>query len=114
MSGDLAPASVRLQQAGVELVKRSVVRSVEPEQVVIEHRDSGQVWSVPAAVLVDPGYRLPEDTLYRAVAATRSDVTVAGDAVAPRTVLEAVLEGRRAAMALTVPREVTSGVSGSR
>jgi 2,4-dienoyl-CoA reductase (NADPH2) len=114
LSGDLAPASVRLQQAGVELVKRSVVRAVEPEHVVIEHRDSGAVSSVPAAVLVDPGYRLPEDTLYRAVTATRSDVAVAGDAVAPRTVLEAVLEGRRAAMALTVPREAPSAVTGSR
>jgi len=113
MSGDLAPAGVRLQQAGVELVKRSVVQSVEPEHVVVENRDSGDVRSVPAAMLVDPGYRLPEDTLYRAAATTRSDVTVAGDAVAPRTVLEAVLEGRRAAMAL-VPRQLTPGLSASR
>jgi 2,4-dienoyl-CoA reductase (NADPH2) len=54
-------------------------------------------------VLVDAGHRLPEDTLYKSVAATRSGVAIAGDAVAPRTVLEAVLEGRRVAMGLAVP-----------
>jgi 2,4-dienoyl-CoA reductase (NADPH2) len=99
-TGDLAPASVRLQQAGVVLAKRCVIRSVDTESVVIEHRDSGVVSTVPAAVFVDAGHRLPEDTLYRAVSAARSGVFVAGDAVAPRTVLEAVLEGRRTAMAL--------------
>ncbi|MGD0083637.1 MAG: mycofactocin system FadH/OYE family oxidoreductase 1 [Acidimicrobiales bacterium] len=111
MSGDLAPANVRLQQAGVELVKRSVVRSVEPEHVVVEHRDSGEIRSVAAAVLVDAGHRLPEDTLYRTVTVARADVAVAGDAVAPRTVLESVLEGRRVAMALAVTRPVADGVS---
>jgi hypothetical protein len=103
LSGDLAPAGVRLQQAGVELIKRSIVRSVAPDHVVVEHRDSGELRSLPAAALVHAGYRLAEDTLYKAVAATRSDVVVAGDAVAPRTVLEAVLEGRRVAMGLPLP-----------
>ena len=37
------------------------------------------------------------------VPATRS-VVLAGDAVAPRTVLEAVLEGRRAALSIAAPR----------
>lgn len=99
-TGDLAPASVRLQQAGVVLAKRSVVVSVDTESVVIEHRDSGEVRRLPVAVLVDAGHRLPDDTLYRAVSAARPGVLVAGDAVAPRTVLEAVLEGRRVATAL--------------
>lgn len=108
MSGDLAPAGVRLQQAGVRLVKRSVVRSVEPEHVVIENRDSGDTQSLPAAVLVHAGHRLPEDTLYRAVTLSRSGVFIAGDAVAPRTVLEAVLEGRRVAMGLELPPAVSS------
>jgi len=99
-TGDLAPASVRLQQAGVVLATRSVVVSVDTESVVIEHRDSGEVRRLPVAVLVDAGHRLPDDTLYRAVSAARPGVLVAGDAVAPRTVLEAVLEGRRVATAL--------------
>ena len=110
MSGDLAPAGVRLQQAGVELVKRCLVRFVEPEHVVIENRDSGEPRSLPAAVLVDAGHRLPEDALYRAVTLSRSRVLIAGDAVAPRTVLEAVLEGRRVAMGLELPL-AAAGVS---
>jgi 2,4-dienoyl-CoA reductase (NADPH2) len=99
-TGDLAPASVRLQQAGVVIAKRSVVRSVDTESVVLEHRDSGETTTLPAAVLVDAGHRLPEDTLFRAVSAARPGVFLAGDAVAPRTILESVLEGRRVAMNL--------------
>jgi 2,4-dienoyl-CoA reductase (NADPH2) len=108
-TGDLAPASVRLQQAGVVLVTRSLVRSVDSDGVVVEQRDSGEVRQLPAAVLVDAGHRLPEDTLFRAVAASRPGVFVAGDAVAPRTVLEAVLEGRRAALSLRLPAGVGIG-----
>ena len=44
-------------------------------------------------MLVDCGFRLPTDPL--ATAAVQ-----AGDCVAPRTVHEAILEGRRAALAL--------------
>jgi len=102
-TGDLAPASVRLQRAGVALATRSLVRSVETDSVVVEQRDSGEVRVLPAAVLVDAGHRLPEDTLFRALAASRPGVHAAGDAVAPRTVLEAVLEGRRAALGLRLP-----------
>jgi 2,4-dienoyl-CoA reductase (NADPH2) len=49
-------------------------------------------------VLVDCGHRVAEDSLYRAL----GDPTVAriGDCVAPRTVHEAILEGRRAALRL--------------
>jgi NADPH-dependent glutamate synthase beta subunit-like oxidoreductase len=43
------------------------------------------------------------------VAASRPGVFVAGDAVAPRTVLEAVLEGRRAALSLRLPAGVGIG-----
>jgi mycofactocin system FadH/OYE family oxidoreductase 1 len=99
-TGDLAPANVRLQQAGVAIAKRSVVCSVDTESVVVEHRDSGETSTLPAAVLVDAGHRLPEDTLFRTVSAARPGVFVAGDAVAPRTILESVLEGRRVAMNL--------------
>ena len=46
------------------------------------------------AAVVDCGTRLPEESLYLA----RPGTPRAGDCVAPRTVLEAVLEGRRLAM----------------
>jgi len=53
--------------------------------------------------VVDCAHRLPDETLYAAVLeqTDSSDVPAlarAGDCVAPRTVLEAVLEGRRRAL----------------
>lgn len=94
-TGDLAPANVRLLGAGVAIERRSVLRSVSRGVVILEDRFTGEHRTIEAAVVVDAGYRLPEDGLWRATGATR-----AGDAVAPRTIYEAVLEGRRAAMAL--------------
>ncbi len=46
-----------------------------------------------SAAVVDCGHRLPEDALWRA----RPHLLRAGDCVAPRTLHEAVREGRRAA-----------------
>jgi 2,4-dienoyl-CoA reductase (NADPH2) len=96
-SGDLAPANVRLHQAGVELIKRSRVRKLAARDVELEDVMSDRAWTVEAAALVDCGHRLPEDRLWHA---TGEHFSRAGDAVAPRTAYEAVLEGRRAALAL--------------
>jgi len=52
---------------------------------------------VDAAVVVDCGHRLPDETLYD----ERPGTLRAGDCVAPRTVLEAVLEGRRRALEIS-------------
>lgn len=92
-TGDLAPANVRLQQRGVRIERRSILRQVKANAVVLEDRFTGEERSVAAAALVDCGFRLPDAPL--------DGVTVrAGDAVAPRTIHEAVLEGRRAALAV--------------
>ena len=57
---------------------------------------------VPAALVVYAGHDLPYLPL-----ALRDGTAVAGDAVAPRTILEAVLEGRRAMIGLlTAPTPV--------
>ena len=64
---------------------------------------TGRTEEVPCAVLVDCGHRLPADTPPPAGAPR---VVAAGDVVAPRIVLEAVLEGRRAALALHRGAEV--------
>jgi mycofactocin system FadH/OYE family oxidoreductase 1 len=95
-SGDLADASTRLQRAGVALHKRSRLVTVTPAAAVVEDVYTGEVREIEAAVVIDAGHRLPEDTLWRAHPARSR----AGDAVAPRTIYEAVLEGRRAALAL--------------
>ena len=100
-SGDLAPANVRLQLAGVIMEKRTLLRAVAPGAAHVEHRFSGERRVLPAAAVVDAGHRLPDDRLWRA---TGECLARAGDAVAPRTVHEAILEGRREALALSVTR----------
>ena len=92
-TGDLAPANVRLQQQGVQIERRSVVRAVRAGAVEVEDRFSGERRDLAAAAAVDCGHRLPDEPLAHADAR-------AGDCVAPRTIHEAILEGRRAAHAI--------------
>lgn len=92
-TGDLAPANVRLQQRGVRIERRVILRSVGPTEVVVEDRFTGERRSIEVVALVDCGFRLPDPEWPGAAAR-------AGDCVAPRTVHEAVLEGRRAALAV--------------
>ena len=96
-TGDLAPANVRLQATGVKLAKRSILRRVSPSDVEVEDRFTGERSTLKAAVVIDAGYRLPDDRLWRE---TGERLPRAGDAVAPRSVYEAILEGRRAALAV--------------
>ncbi|MBS1837566.1 MAG: mycofactocin system FadH/OYE family oxidoreductase 1 [Actinobacteria bacterium] len=100
-AGDLGPANARLAQAGVTMHRRSVLRTVGAEGVSLEDRFSGQVARHDVGSVVDAGHRLPEDDLANEVAGLGPGrVVVVGDAVAPRTVAEAVLEGRRAGVEL--------------
>lgn len=107
-TGDLAPANVRLQQRGAVIERRTIVRAVRPAavdgspardatdaalEVEVEDRFSGVRRVIAAAAVVDCGFRLP-DTPLPGVARR------AGDCVAPRTIHEAILEGRRVAIAL--------------
>ncbi|MGZ4716382.1 MAG: mycofactocin system FadH/OYE family oxidoreductase 1 [Acidimicrobiales bacterium] len=96
-SGDLAPANVRLAAAGVELRKRAVLRQVRASTAVVEDRFTGELVELKAAAVVDAGPRLPDERLWLDAGARH---VRAGDAVAPRTIYEAVLEGRRAALQL--------------
>ena len=92
-TGDLAPANVRLAQRGVSIERRTLLRAVRRGEVEVEHRFSGLRRTIACAAVVDCGYRVPTDPLAGA------DLQ-AGDCVAPRTIYEAVLEGRRAAVAI--------------
>jgi mycofactocin system FadH/OYE family oxidoreductase 1 len=98
LTGDLADANVRLQRAGVNRQLRSRVISVGTGHVEVEDVWTGERTRLPAASLVDCGHRLAEDSLYRQL--EDPAVLRAGDCVAPRTLLSAVLEGRRAAVEL--------------
>jgi mycofactocin system FadH/OYE family oxidoreductase 1 len=93
-TGDLADANVRLQRAGVRRRVRSRLLEVHDGTATIEDVWTGARTELACASVVDGGHRLPEDDLAR----RRPGLTRAGDCVAPRTVLEAVLEGRRRAL----------------
>jgi mycofactocin system FadH/OYE family oxidoreductase 1 len=93
ITGDLADANSRLQRAGVARELRSLLRGVTGDHVLLEDRWTGEQRTVDCAFVVHCGHRLPEQTLYL----HRPGTPRAGDCVAPRTVLEAVLEARRAA-----------------
>jgi mycofactocin system FadH/OYE family oxidoreductase 1 len=95
LGGDLVPANGRLARAGVRRETAVVLRGLERGRVLLADRWTGRPRELPCAVLVDAGPPLAENSLARDGA-----VRLAGDAVAPRTVLEAVLEGRREARAL--------------
>lgn len=104
-SGDLAPANARLQQKGVAIERRSILRAVRTGKgdsigVVLEDRFTGDRRTLEAGLLIDAGFRLPSV----AEASNDARLRVAGDAVAPRTILEAILEGRRAVADVGVPR----------
>lgn len=92
-TGDLAPANVRLAQRGVRVEKRTLLRDVQQGRVVVSDRFSGETRTIECDLVIDCGFRLPTDPIEAAEHRI-------GDCVAPRTVLEAVLEGRRAALAL--------------
>ena len=89
-TGDLAPANSRLAQQGVTIERRSIVRAITAEGAVLEDRFNGERRTIACAAVVDCGFRLPTDPI--------DGVALrAGDAVAPRTVHEAILEARRVA-----------------
>ena len=93
-TGDLAPANVRLAQAGVRIERRSLLVAVGRRRRHAArplHRRSTARSRAPrssTAASACPTTRCAGATLQ------------AGDCVAPRTVHEAILEGRRAALAL--------------
>ena len=96
LTGDLAEANSRLQRAGVLRELRSLLRAVAADHVLLEDRWTGEQRTVGCGFVVHCGHRLPDQALYLHRPGTRR----AGDCVAPRTVLEAVLEARRTALAI--------------
>jgi 2,4-dienoyl-CoA reductase (NADPH2) len=108
-TGDLADANVRLQRAGVHRQLRSRIRRIGEGGVEVDDAWTAEPARLEAAVFIDCGHRLPDDSLYHAV----GDATIprAGDCIAPRSILEAILEGRRLAVGLLRAR-APAGVGG--
>lgn len=115
LTGDLPGANVRLQQAGIAIERRVLVRRAGPGTVTIEHRFSAERTVLEAGAVIDCSHRLPADGLGTGPAGVHGVRPVrVGDAVAPRTVGDAIREGRAAALALA-PAGVTAAVaSGAR
>ncbi len=93
LTGDLAPANIRLHAAGVRLLTTSEIALVEPGRVHVEDRYTAAETIVEADWVVAAVHREPELRLW---SETGKRFLRVGDAVAPRSVHEAVLEGRRA------------------
>lgn len=91
-TGDLADANGRLQRAGVARYLRRRVVGIADGGVELEHVQTGERTTVPAGAVVDCGHRVPDEAVTAGIAV--------GDRVAPRTVAEAVREGRDAARRL--------------
>lgn len=92
-SGDLGAANARLQQAGVVLHRRRRLVRFDADGAVLRDRFSTGVDVLAVGCVVNAGHRLPATTDFAA------DRTV-GDRVAPRTIYEAILEGRRVGVSL--------------
>jgi hypothetical protein len=96
VTGDLVPANGRLARAGVARELRSRLCGVSGGRALLEDVETGARREIDCALVLDCGHRLPDDALW----AARPHLPRAGDCVAPRTVHEAVREGRAAAAAL--------------
>ncbi len=95
LSGDLAPSQGRLHGAGITLVKRALVRRVTNSGVEVEDRFTRSRVTIDAASFVAAHHRVPDTTVDPA-----ETLKQAGDRVAPRTILEAIREGRAAGIKL--------------
>ncbi|MEJ2884817.1 oxidoreductase [Actinomycetospora aeridis] len=93
-TGDLVDAQARLARAGVRRVTESSVTAFADGSVTVADVVTGAATSWPAAVLVDAGPRRAPPV------PSRPGLIAVGDAVAPRTVAEAIREGRAAAREL--------------
>ncbi len=93
-TGDLAPANTRLAQRGVTIERRTLLRArpTAGREVDVEDRYTGERRTIPCAAVVDCGFRVPTEPI--------DGANRIGDAVAPRTIHEAVLEARRVALSI--------------
>jgi 2,4-dienoyl-CoA reductase (NADPH2) len=91
-TGDLAPANSRLAQRGVTIERRTLLRAVRPGEIEVEDRYTGERRTITCVALVDCGFRVPTEPI--------DGANRIGDAVAPRTIHEAVLEARRVALSI--------------
>lgn len=90
----------RVVDAGVRLLTTTFVEHIAPGEVTLRSALAAHTWTVAVDTVVMSLMRESEDDLYHALRAAEVPVRRIGDAVAPREVDDAVLEGFREAWAL--------------
>ena len=93
LSGDLVGANSRLANLGVTLLGHSTLVAISDGRLSVEDRFDGEQGYLEADIVVDAGYDMPWEPIFTAPRI--------GDALAPRTVLSAILEGRRFAASMS-------------
>jgi hypothetical protein len=93
-----APALYRhLSAAGVEVVPATFVTEIRPESVACEARFGGRRFEIaPVATVVLAMGNVAETGLAADLERTSAETLLVGDAVAPRQVEHAILDGERA------------------
>jgi hypothetical protein len=96
LTGEFAPWYRRAAALGIELIPQTVVVGAAPGELALRHRFGEQIRrldGVGAVVVAD--HELADDALHRALCGRVTELHRAGDCLAPRRVLQAVLEGNR-------------------
>jgi 2,4-dienoyl-CoA reductase (NADPH2) len=96
LTGEFAPWYRRAAALGIELIPQTVVVGAAPGELALRHRFGEQIRrldGVGAVVVAD--HELADDALHRALSGRVAELHRAGDCLAPRRVLQAVLEGNR-------------------
>jgi len=91
----------RLRDKGVIFRLLQTPHSFDGRRFVLQNLGSGEKIELSTDSVIAPASGVPNDSLYRELAnskgGSRLTVTVVGDALAPRTALEAIFEGHEAA-----------------
>jgi 2,4-dienoyl-CoA reductase (NADPH2) len=97
-TGELQPWYRDAATLGIELLPMTVVLELVPGGLRLRHRFGAELDELDAGCVVLADHELADDALYHALTAALPGVELrrAGDCVAPRRVLHAVLEGARA------------------
>ena len=96
LTGEFSPWYRRAAALGIEMVPQVVVVGAGPGELILRERfgdRTRRLEAVGAVVVAD--HELADDALHRALRGRVAELHRAGDCVAPRRVLHAVLEGNR-------------------
>ncbi len=92
--------TARLRAAGVAIMPLRQARSFDGRTFIVEDLAAGMVESIPADVVIAAGIPSARAELFDHLSASEVSRTVVGDALAPRTALEAVFEGHEVGRAI--------------